>query len=39
MGLKRDLIRISHSEFCNGGPVSRHSFKDIESLFGLAEAS
>ena len=39
MGLKRDLMRISHSEFYNEGPVFRHSFKDTESLFGLAKAS
>ena len=39
MGLKRDLMRISHSEFCSGEQVSRQSFKYTESLFGLAEAS
>ena len=36
MGLKRDL-KMSHSEFCSGGPGSRHSFKDTESLLGLAD--
>ena len=38
MGLKHDLARIFHTKFCNGGPVFSHSFKDAESLFGLAEA-
>ena len=36
MGLKGDL-KMSHSEFCSGGPGSRHSFKDTESLLGLAD--
>ena len=39
MGLNRDLTRPSQSEFCNGGPVSKHSFIDTKSLFGLDEAS
>ena len=39
MGQKRVLIRISHSEFCSGGPVSSHSFKDNDSLFGLVSFS
>ena len=32
MGLKCDLIRISHNKFCSGRPVSRHLFQDTESL-------
>ena len=32
IGLNLNLVRISQIKFCNGGPVSRHSFNDTYFL-------
>ena len=38
-GLNLLRAKMFHRRFCNGGPFSKHSFSDDDSLLDLADAS